>query len=197
MNAETVAARIRNGQREAFDELFSAQWPSLVSYASMMLGSRADGQDVVQAVFLNLWKNRGNLQDDTPMDAYLMRAVYNRSLNIIRSGKVRRTHDSVWSARIREELSVCYDPDRNDVMRRIFGAEARQAIQDAIETLPERCREIFRMRYEDGRSASEVAGILGISVSTVNNQVFKALGLLRKDLGFLKVMVLFFVILFK
>ena len=187
MRNETVSERIQKGEREAFNELFYSHWPHLVRYASLIIGDDTDAQDVVQTVFLNLWDERAKLKSDTNLDAYLMRSVYNRSLNRLRSNLVWHRYHSWYSAQINRELSACYDPDRNDVITRLFGKEYSRALEEAIASLPEKCREVFILRYCDSLSAKETAARLGISVSTVNNQVFKALGILRDKLGYLKV----------
>ena len=196
MRTETVSERIHNGEREAFNELFYTHWQSLVSYSGLIIGDNTDAQDVVQTVFLNLWTDRSRLRPDTNIDAWLMRSVYNRSLNRLRSNMVRHRYNSWYSAQINRELSVCYDPDRNDVIARLFGEESRQAVDEAISSLPEKCREVFILRYCESLSAKETADRLGLSVSTVNNQVFKALGLLREKLGYLKAALLFLSIYF-
>lgn len=74
------------------------------------------------------------------------------------------------------------DPDRNEIVRRLYDRDIATQINLAIEQLPDRCREIFRRSYLDGRSHKEIAEEMHISLSTVDNQVYKALKILRSFL---------------
>ena len=76
-----------------------------------------------------------------------------------------------------------YDPDANEVIRKLYLKDDMAAIEDAVRLLPDRCRQIFRMSYIDGMSHKEIALKLGITVSTVDNHIYKALKMLRDNLS--------------
>ena len=76
----TLIARVKAGDRGAFNELYGIYWASLVNYAGLFVGD--DGaEDVVQDVFVRVWLHRDNLRDDGTLQGYLLRSVYHASLN--------------------------------------------------------------------------------------------------------------------
>ena len=86
-------------------------------------------------------------------------------------------------------MAVEYDIDRNNVIKALYTKELSRDLETAISLLPPKCREVFRMSYIDGLSGKEISKSLGISVSTVNNQIHKALKILRSELCPFKVLV--------
>lgn len=77
------------------------------------------------------------------------------------------------------------DPENNDSIRRLYSKDLRDRINDAVEALPPKCREVFRLSYMEHKSTKEIASGLGISTSTVSNHIHNALVLLRESLGVL------------
>lgn len=137
-------------------------------------------KNIVHDVFLALWEKFESLPSDTNYRSYLYTAVRNRSLNFIRDQKKVVSLDGA------SDLSTS---EGNNPMET---EELETQIELAISQLPERCRIIFEMsRYEELKY-SEIAKKMGISIKTVEAQISKALGILRRELsGFLSV--LFFI----
>lgn len=152
--------------------MYVTHWHSLVGYATLLLGNRDLAKDVVQDVFLRAWGRDIYDSLDDPMP-YLMRSVYNGSMDVFRSGAGSMLNTDA-------ALIEHFDPDKNEVIRKIYRSDIRNSIRHAVGELPAKCRQVFVLRYLDGFSAAETAEILGISVSTVNNHVLKALKALRR-----------------
>lgn len=154
-----------------FEELFRNYFTPLMAFSRRILGDEEDAREVVHQVFINLWEKRSELDLSTSLKSYLFTSVNNRSLNVIRD---RRKFSS-------EEV-----PERAgewDVSTQLEAMELEEKIRAAIDTLPERCREIFELNRFEGLKYSEIATQLDISVKTVENQMTKALKLLREQLG--------------
>ena len=154
-----------------FEELFRNYFTPLMAFSRRILGDEEDAREVVHQVFINLWEKRRELDLSTSLKSYLFTSVNNRSLNVIRD---RRKFSS-------EEV-----PERAgewDVSTQLEAMELEEKIRAAIDTLPERCREIFELNRFEGLKYSEIATQLDISVKTVENQMTKALKLLREQLG--------------
>ena len=154
-----------------FEELFRNYFTPLMAFSRRILGDEEDAREVVHQVFINLWEKRRELDLSTSLKSYLFTSVNNRSLNVIRD---RRKFSS-------EEV-----PERAgewDVSTQMEAMELEEKIRAAIDTLPERCREIFELNRFEGLKYSEIATQLDISVKTVENQMTKALKLLREQLG--------------
>ena len=182
MEKENLLTEIRNGNRAAFDELCREELPVLLSYARAFLYDKwAD--DVVQDVLFSFWKNRESLKSDCAVRRYLLRSVYNRSLNYIRSEKLSQEFRAWNDLKITElGLEGC-DPDRNPVIVKLMDNELRDTLTEAIGSLPPKSREVFIMSYLDDMSNKEISAKLGISLSTVENHIYKALKLLRSSLS--------------
>lgn len=168
--------------REGYNKLFQFYYPRLVAYGELFL-DKPSAEDIVQDLMVYVWQNSGNLSIHTSLEAYLFKSVYLRSLNRIRDLKVRSATTAKKALdRFMDSESIHYDPDRNEIIRKIFSAELRKEIDDAIAGLPPKCREAFIESYINDRKTSEIAGLLSISERTVETHVYTALKQLRKKL---------------
>jgi len=163
--------RFRSGDQKALEQLFKSFYPSICNQIHLIIKDEAQTEDVAQELFMDLWKKRAQLPEINSWAAYLRRAARNRALNVIRSRKVR------WEQlEDQSDLSV-QTPNAQDTMEH---DDLKVIIQQTIQALPERCRLIFTLsRYED-MSYKQIAEHLNISVKTVENQMSKALRLLRE-----------------
>ena len=163
-----MAGRLDN---RAFEELFRKYFSSLMAFSRRILGDEDDAREVVHQVFINLWEKRSEIDLSTSLKSYLFTSVNNRSLNVIRD---------------RKKFSSEEVPERAgewDVSAQIEAMELEEKIRGAIDALPERCREIFELNRFDGLTYNEIASQLDISVKTVENQMSKALKILREKVA--------------
>lgn len=175
--------RIVSGDVEAFDEVFRRCYPSLLAYASQIVDAR-DAEDVVQDVFVWIWSHRNYLPTalgGSALRYYLLKSVYNGCLNKKRRTDVDSTSRE-WFSRRMEQAYTSYNPDNDPVIRKLYSEELGFILNDAIETLPKRCREVFILSHIEGISNKRIAEILGISLSTVENHIYNALKSLRNKL---------------
>lgn len=178
MNDYRLIERMRDGDRSAFGDLYARHWECCIKYASLLVGS-LQAEDAVQEVFVKLWRNKRNLVACESLRPYLLRSVYNISLNILRSNSVKESYKNKYAHQIDMRSSSQYDPDRCSIITDLFTKEVQSSIDEAIERLPDRCQTIFRMSFIHGLSHKDIAEKLEISVSTVDNQIYKALKLIR------------------
>lgn len=137
--------------------------------------------DIVQDVFLKLWQNNRaffRLKDTSSQQAYLYACVRNACHDWIKHSNVVSSHSEPMASSIRADEILWYE-------RLIEGEDFRckvQQLNSAVEKLPEKCREIFRMHYMQQMRSAEIAARSGISVRTVEAQLYKALQSLRREL---------------
>lgn len=165
--------RLRAGQEEAFEVIFRTHYAQLVGLAEAILRARAPAEDAAQDVMLELWRRREQIVVETSLRAYLVRATRNRALNQLRHQRV--------AERVRPEAlgqSTAPSADR-DFAEKELEAEVKRAVSD----LPERCREVFELSRVHGLTYAEIAGVLSISVKTVETQMGKAIRVLRERLA--------------
>lgn len=130
-------------------------------------------KEIVQEVFINLWNKRDSITSERSVKSYLYTSVKNRCFNWLRDHKKFRSH--VLDFEIEDHDTIF---ERDD----LESQEIKKRIEDAMEKLPDRCREIFELsRFEDLKYR-EIAERLGLSVKTVEVQVSKALKILRVEL---------------
>jgi len=138
-----------------------------------MLNDPDATEDIVQEVFVKIWHNRETLQFSYSVKAYLYRSAINAALNYLE--KAKKT--------VALETNVGNEPAHSDVEDQFNLKEVETHIQDALNNLPPACKAIFVLsRYED-MSYREIAESLQLSTKTVENQMGKALRLMRDYLS--------------
>ena len=193
MEDSTLIARVKAGDRNAFNELYGLYWASLVNYAGLFVGD--DGaEDVVQDVFVRIWLHRDNLRDDGSLQGYLLRSVYNQSVNYVNKHRHACSYRSYYQERIESIGYAYYDPDRNPVIEKLYSQDLRTSINEAIAALPAKCREVFSLSYLQGFSHREISEQMGIAQSTVENHIYLALRQLRAKLSKSELILLLFFI---
>ena len=175
-----------------YKALFRRYYPSLIFYATRLVGEE-EAEDVVQDVFVELWKRKDRIEIGEQIQAFLYRAVYTRALNVL---KHRNVEDGYCTAmeEINRRRAEFYQPDNNEVIRRIEDRELRNEIYQAINELPDKCKEVFKLSYLHEMKNKEIADVMGVSLRTVEAHMYKALKFLRNRLGHLWFLFLLFFI---
>src|SRR5690606_41794326 len=141
------------------------------------LGSREAAEDVVQELFLGLWRHRHRWILSDSVRAYLFGALRNRIVSHRRALAVRERRQHVGP---RAAASL---PSSSSADHRIREAELLDAIEKAVEGLSPRCRETFRLVKQEHLSYAQAAEVLGVSVKAVEMNMVRALAALRKQLA--------------
>ena len=188
--------RIKNGDRNAFDDLYKQHYFSVRSYARLLL-DESEAEDVVQDVFFNLWLHRDTLNETLSLRGYLLRSTYNTALNILKRKGLLDNYSNIYKQEIEEIGYQYYNPDTNDTLRNLYNQDLRIELNAAIESLPPRCREAFSLSFLYDMSAKEISTKLGVSQSSVENHIYNALKILRTKLKSYKGGLLFIPVLFK
>lgn len=151
----------------AFKELFLFYQPRLLSFSFAFTHNRRTSEEVVSDVFLNIWKRRKSLLRISNLPLYLYVSTKNLSLNSL--AKEKRSVFSLDD--VKAELpALVLNPEQM-----LITAEMVRRINAAIESLPPKCRLIFKLVKEDGLRYKDVAELLHLSVKTVEAQMTIAL----------------------
>jgi RNA polymerase sigma-70 factor (ECF subfamily) len=161
--------------RSAFASLVLAHYGRLCGFAHRFVGSADVAEDLVQDVFIAVWRRFETFDRDDPLP-YLYQAVRNRAVSFLRTQGSRAR----WEERAGPETDAAA-PGPTPAGA-VEAAEIRAALRRAVDALPERCRLIFTMNREQDLSYSEIARVLGLSLKTVETQMGRALRLLRERL---------------
>ena len=172
-----------------FEELFNTHYSNLCAYANNFLKDVDASEEVVQEVLFKLWTNKDSILITSSVQSYLFRAVRNASLNVIKHVNIREDYKAHNEYEMQDELSS------EDEM---IVSELEQKIRVAIDQLPIERKKVFILSRYEGLKYKEIAEKLNISVSTVENQMVKALKYLRNELAdYLPWLILFFSDFFK
>ena len=162
---------IRNDDEQAFAMLFDRYWVRLYKTALRYLKDRENSEETVHDVFLSIWRRRHQLEIES-IPNFLLSAIRYQVYNRMRAAKPPLTL-------VLNDLEMDNLLDYNQGDHRIKNQELLRELDHYLEKLPKRCQEIFYMSRMDNLSNQAIAGRLGISKRTVENQVTKALKHLR------------------
>ena len=156
-----------------YKALFRRYYPNLIFYATRLVGEE-EAEAVVQDVFVELWKRKDTIE--------------------IGDQKHRNVEDGYCAAmeEINQRRAEFYQPDNNEVIRRIEDRELRKEIYDAINELPDKCKEVFKLSYLHDMKNKEIADVLGVSLRTIEAHMYKALKYLRSRLDPLWIIIVLF-----
>lgn len=165
---------LRAGDITAFEMIFKTYYQLLCNYAYSFVQDRDEAEEIVQSTFLSVWEKRESLTIHTGVKPYLYAMVRNAALNVIKHEKIKQQHAAV-------EMSVA-EKSVESVTRTVIASELEERILIALNKLPEQCRLVFKLsRFEELKYA-EIAEQLNISIKTVENQMGKALRIMREQL---------------
>lgn len=157
-----------------FELLFRQLQPKLFAFCCKYIEDEEQARDFVQECFINLWENYDSVQSS--YESYLFTAVRNRCLSHFRSLKVHAGYEESIAYRIKE---IEIHPEMPEPLTDIYLKEIDTLLKNSIDKLPPKCRSIFRMsRYEEMKN-SEIAEALGVSIRTVEAQIYTALKILK------------------
>ena len=182
-----VVKDIQAGNIKTFEEVFINYYPFLQKFAEGYVNNKDEASDIVQSVFLSIWERKEKLKEDTNLNNYLITLTKNQCLNYIKHLKAKQTYLQNQSYNVNELLLNYYALEKLNENKLILN-ELSAMIESAINSLPEQCKEIFRMSRFENMKYHEIAEKLSISVKTVEKKMSISLEILRtvlKDYLFL------------
>ncbi len=165
---------LRKGDELVFENIFKNYYERLCNYANTIINDMDEAEEMVQSTFLEIWEKHEAIEIHTSMKSYLYRAVHNHCLNRLKHYKVRREHN--------EELKHQTEYGIESASQNLIGSELEQQIELAIGSMPPQCSKIFKLSRFENLTYAEIAENLKLSVKTVDNQMGKALRILREKL---------------
>lgn len=176
-----ILQSLQNGDEATFALIFRTYFAALFNYACRIIRDEEQADDVVQDAFCRLYENRSTITIHFSLRSYLYRSVYNGCIDLIRHQKIVNHYIDAemldfYFTRILQHPEAELALQDKDISR---------AVQEAIDTLPNRCKEIFCLSKLEGLSNKQIAEQLEISLKTVEAQMTTAFVRLRKELEWL------------
>lgn len=154
---------IQAGDEHAFKYLFDTYFVSLCRYMHLYLNDTQEVEEVALDIFVYIWEHRERINITLSLKGYLFQAARNRCLNCLRDRKQHLSLDEVGEVSDGEVTST------------LEMEELNRLIEEAVCSLPDKCREVFRSSREQNLTNQEIADKMQISVKTVEGQITKAL----------------------
>lgn len=164
---------LRSGDESALRAIFDRHYLLLLGDIYRLIPDEDTCKDLAQEIFVELWRKRRDIDIHTSLRAYLRRSAINRALNHIKAN--RRT--VLVEQDEREEQADERESEQQSHERQ---ENLERALHQAIDQLPEKCRLVFSLSRFENMSHREISEQLGISVKTIENQITKAMRLLRE-----------------
>jgi len=164
---------VSQGDEQAFELLFNQYVPLLQPYLLDILKSTDGVQDAIQNTFIRIWLQRDRLNDIEFPRTWITRIAINECLNMLRRKQTEKKALDRW-------LETSLTPVGVETDTQYY--QTKKLVQQAIEQLSPQRKKIYEMSRGDGRSPSDIAEELGLSIQTVKNTLGVSLDLIREHL---------------
>lgn len=163
---------MKRGKEYAFDFFFNFYYPGLCVYAQKIMELPEEARDIVQDVFVKFWNDRKKLNIEFSIRSYLFVSVKNKCFDVL-----RKKNRNIKTQEISYEHDITDESFETYIL-----SELETLFNRSLDKLPERCREIFELSRLHGLKNREIADKLNLSEKTIENQVTKALHILKEEL---------------
>ena len=162
---------LREGSDDAFTEIFNRYWKPVLTVAANKTGDLDEAEDIVQDLFISLWKRRKDLRLTSSLGNYLAVSAKYKVLKVL-AGR----HKTLPLEADSQEAAL------SSVSGTESAIEVEQLtcqVSEAVESLPEKCKIVFRLSRESGFSHKQIAQQMAISEKTVEAHISRALRAIR------------------
>ena len=163
-----------------FSEIYLAYYPKLLRFAAEYVILKEDAENIVQDLFVSLWENKYLLANAENLNAYLFKLVKNRCIDFLRVKIREKDRNEKIQESFNLELKLKLDSLEEFDKQGYTKDDLERLMSEAIDNLPERCRQIFIMSKIEKLKYNEIATQLNLSVNTIENQIGIALKKLKK-----------------
>ena len=164
---------LKSGDEKGYAYLVKTYYKRLFIYALGLTRNEKDAEDIVQNVFLSIWKKRASLDSTKSIKSLLYKSVYNEFIDQYRKkGRLQNIATAYY-----DSLNYVVSDENQDSLKNMLSI-----VEEGIEKLPKRCKETFLLSKKEGLNNREIADYMGTSIKTVEVQITKAFKILRKEL---------------
>lgn len=168
-----LIAELKNDDHQAFKEIYDRYADKLIAIALKKTGDEDEAIDMVQELFLSVWKNRYTIQLTGALEAYLVVSV---NYMIYRWYKKQKLQPQSLN-----DLSEVFHQAEDSTYQKLIHAELSFLINKEIANMPEKMRQVYLYSRDHDMNGQQIAAELGVSHQTVRNQISNALGRLKKS----------------
>lgn len=170
-----LVKQLSNGNERAFEKLYQKYRNDIYAFSFSLLKSELNAEEILQDVYLNVWQNKHKLNPNLSFKSFIFTCAKNACLNFLKRAVYEQTMKDAIFYKINTTSST-------NILDRIINDEYEILRKKAIKKLPPKRKIIFKMSREEGKSYEDISKELNISISTVKNQMSKALEFIKNFL---------------
>lgn len=183
--------KLKAGDHAAFEQIYHAYKDRLIANLLRLLKSRALVEEIVQDLFLQVWKGRAEIDLEKSFKAFLFKIGANLAKNVIRK--------AYYDKKIRTQLLPIELQIYSPIEDALHATDIHEAIESILDSLPPQRRIVFKLCKLEGKSYKEVSELLNISENTVNDHIKKAnhaLGQLKYNSPYASLLMILWIMIF-
>ena len=165
---------LKKGDSKGYQFLVTSYHQKLCVYANSLTNDSDLAEDIVQNVFMSIWKNRNKLKDQFAVKSYLYKSVYNEFIDQYRKKKAVLTLEKKHI----DALTYIVEEEDEKSLEKLISI-----VKKEIDKLPPKCKQTFLLSKEEGLTNLEISEYLNISIKSVEAHITKAFSVLRKSIG--------------
>ncbi|MDO5977829.1 RNA polymerase sigma factor [Flavivirga spongiicola] len=173
-NDDILIDRLKKGDKKALTELYNTYWKPLFISSYNLLKDNELCEEIIQDVFIDLWNSREKIQIKISINSYLYACTRYKVFSQFRKNKIIRVE-------LFEDLNKRFQYATPET--KLMHQELVEQIDAIVETLPQRCKQVYKLSRGEQLSHKEIAEQLNISTKTVENHITNALKILKMSLG--------------
>jgi len=188
LDDKLIVKNLKDGDVLSFDSIFNKYHKKVYYFALSYIKNKEEAEDIVQEVFMNLWKYREQINEYYVFSKYLFKITYNVTCKRFRKQTSDKKHlEEVMKSTLPDDNSTSLDIEYNNLL---------ESTNLLIEKLPPRQKEIFLLSIKEQLTVEQIAQNLKISKKTVENYLTRARSSLRKSLSDGSILSILFFLLF-
>lgn len=174
--------RACNGDKNAYGSLVSLYSRKVITRMYYLTGSRETAEDLAQEVFLRAFRGIRRFQRNARFSTWLYRITHNVSASFFAYQNAQKRNAKVVSLEHANEGNAVSPARYNNPARKVLSAELREAVETAIQSLPDQMRELVVLRDMEGRSYEEIQAVVSLPAGTIKSRIHRGRLLLREKL---------------
>ena len=174
INDKEFISSLKRGDAKGYQFLVTSYHQKLCVYANSLTNDPHLAEDIVQNVFMSIWKNRNKLKEEFVIKSYLYKSVYNEFIDQYRKNKKVLVLDKKYI----DALTYFVEEEDEKSLEKLINI-----VKKEIDKLPPKCKQTFLLSKEEGLTNLEISQYLNISIKSVEAHITKAFSVLRKSIG--------------
>lgn len=173
MNTQSANISLYQKGNISLEDIYKKYKSYFMRYAVRVMSDEFYAEDVVQDVFIGLFQQSNYFVSEAAALKYVYTAIYNRCVDLLRHRQIAERYEEACNDKKKREV---YSDERNELLTKEF----LMIVENKIDALPPKCKQIFIMKYRKEFSNPDISDALKLSLRTVENQIYIARGVLRK-----------------